>query len=41
MYLTGDNKNHLKVCLTFIFEVDCESQATYVSHFEIPNIVYV
>ena len=41
MYSARDNEGHLKVCLTFIFKVNYESQATYVSHIEISNIGYV
>ena len=35
------NKGHLKVCLTLIFKVNYGGQVTYISHIEIPNIVYV
>ena len=41
MYSVRDNEGHLKVCLTLIFKVNYGSQATYVSHIEIPNIGYV
>ena len=41
MYSARDNEGHLKVCLTLIFKVNYGSQATYVSHIEIPNIRYV
>ena len=41
MYSARDNKGDLKVCLTLIFKVKCRGYVTYVSHFEIPNIVYV
>ena len=41
MYSARDNEGHLKVCLTVIFKVNYGGQATYVSHIEIPNIVYV
>ena len=36
-----DNEVHLIVCSTLIFKVNYGSQATYVSHIEIPNIGYV
>ena len=32
---------NFEVCLTLIFKVNYGSQATYVSHIEIPNIGYV
>ena len=41
MYSVRDNKGHLKVDSTLIFKVNYRGQATYVSHVEIPNIVYV
>ena len=41
MYLARDNKGYSKVCMTWIFKVIYGSQATYVSHIEIPNIGYV
>ena len=41
MYSARDNNGHLKVCLTLIFKVKYQSQVTYVSQIEIPNIEYV
>ena len=41
MYSARDNEGHMKVCLILIFKVNYGGQATYVSHIEIPNIVYV
>ena len=41
MYSARDNKCLLKVCLTLIFKVNYGDRVTYVSHFEIPNILYV
>ena len=41
MYSAKDNEGHLKVCLTLIFKVNYGSQATYVSHIEIPNIGWI
>ena len=41
MYLARDNKGHLKLCSTLIFQVNYGGQVTYVSHFQIPNIGYV
>ena len=41
MYSARDNKGHFKVCLTSIFKVNYRGKVTYVSNFEIPNIVYV
>ena len=41
MYSARDKEGHLKVRLTLIYKVNYGSQATYVSHIEIPNIGYV
>ena len=41
MYSARDNEGHLKLCLILIFKNNYGGQATYVSHIEIPNNVYV
>ena len=41
MFSARDNEGHLKVCLALILKVNYGGQVTYVSHFEIPNIIYV
>ena len=41
MYSARDNKGHLKVCLTLMFKVNYGGEVTFISHINIPNIVYV
>ena len=38
MYITEDNKGHIKVSLTFMFKVKCQGQVTDLVFFEILDL---